>query len=129
MKRILRLTLSVIIVLMLTGCGKYFSSYVATGFVHSNRSASAEMSFYSFEGRMVFRLKSPGEGDLKYTAELESGTATVSYDYRGTKSELFTVTSGDKLDSRGGYIEAGTVYVIVETCGKCSNGKIRISIE
>ena len=129
MKKILRLIMAVIIAFLLAGCGKYISSYKAIGFVHSNRSASAQMSFYSFEGRMVFRLKSPGEGDLKYTAELESGTVTVYYDYSGTKSELFTADSGDRLDSRGGYIEAGTVYVIVETEGKCKNGKIRVSIE
>ena len=129
MKKILRLTMAVIIMVLLTGCGKYISSYKAIGFVHSNRSASAQMSFYSFEGRMVFRLKSKGEGELKYTAELESGTATVYYDYSGNKSELFTINPGESLDSQGGYIEAGTVYVIVETNGKCKNGKIRISIE
>ena len=129
MKRTIRLTASLIIVLLLTGCGKYISSYKAIGFVHSNGLTSAEMSFYSFEGRMVFTLKSSGEGDIKYTAKLESGAAAVYYDYNGTKSELFTISSGEELDSHGGYVEAGTVYIIVETNGECMNGEFSFDAE
>ena len=129
MKRILSLTATVIILLFLTGCGKYTSSYKAVGFVHSNVSTSAEMSFYSFDGRMVFKLKSSGEGDLKYTAKLESGTATVYYDYYGTKTELFTINSGEEFDLHGGYVEAGTVYIIAETDGECMNGSFNIHVE
>jgi len=129
MKRIFSLIASLIILLLLTGCGKYSSSYKAIGFVHSNGSASAEMSFYSFDGTMVFKLKSSGEGDLKYTAKLESGTATVYYDYYGTKSELFTISPGEELDSHGGYVESGTVYIIVETNGECMNGEFSINVE
>ena len=129
MKRTLPLTVPLILLLLLTGCEKYSSSYKAVGFVHSNRSASAEMSFYSFDGTMVFKLKSSGEGELKYTAKLESGTAAVYYDYYGTKSELFTIRSGEELDSHGGYIEAGTVYIIVETNGECLNGSFSINTE
>lgn len=129
MKRILSLTTTLIILFLLTGCGKYTSNYKAVGFVHSNVSTSAEMSFYSFDGRMVFKLKSSGEGDLKYTAKLESGTATVYYDYYGTKTELFTINSGEELDLHGGYVEAGTVYIIVETDGECMNGSFSIHVE
>ena len=129
MKRSFLLIVPWIILLLLTGCEKYNSSYKAIGFVHSNRSDSAEMSFYSFEGTMVFKLKSSGEGDLKYTAKLESGTAAVYYDYGGTKSELFTIRSGEELDSHGGYMEAGTVYIIVETNGACMNGASSFNAE
>ena len=87
------------------------------------------MSFYSFDGRMVFKLKSSGEGDLKYSAKLESGNATVYYDYYGVKTELFSLNGGEELDSHGGYIEAGTVYVIVETNGTCLNGAFRFSFD
>ena len=128
MKRIFSLIASLIILLLLTGCGKYSSSYKAIGFVHSNGSASAEMSFYSFDGRMVFKLKSPGEGDIKYTGKLESGTATVYYVYHGT-SELFTISAGEELEGHGGYVEAGTVYIIVETDGECMNGAFSFSVK
>ena len=108
---------------------KYSSKYKAVAFVHSNESTSAFMNFYSFNGRMVFKLKSAGEGDLKFSAKLETGSATVYYDYYGTKTELFSINSGDELDSHGGYIEAGTVYVIVETNGECRNGEFHFSLD
>lgn len=58
MKRTFSMIASLIILLLLTGCGKYSSSYKAIGFVHSNSSTSAKMSFYSLDGTMVFKLKS-----------------------------------------------------------------------
>ena len=100
MKKTVLLILSLMILLFPTGCTTYSSSYKAIGFVHSNTSDHAEMSFYSFEGKMVFRLKSAGEGDLKFKANLESGTATVYYDYNGIKSELFSIGPGEELDAQ-----------------------------
>ena len=129
MKKIVILLVSAMLALFLAGCGKYVSSYKALGFVHSNRSDSAYMSFASFEGRMVFRLKSSGEGDLKYSARLESGSAVVYYDFYGDKQELFSISGGEEADSRGGYVEAGTVYIIVETDGSCQNGEFRFSLD
>ena len=129
MKRIFSLIALLSILISLTGCGKYNSSYKAIGFIHANDSTSAMMNFYSFDGTIVFKLKSSGEGDLKYTAKLESGTATVYYDYYGSKAELFSISSGEEIDSHGGYIESGTVYIIVETNGECMNGELRVNVE
>ena len=129
MKKIVILLVSAMLALSLAGCGKYVSSYKALGFVHSNKSDSAYMSFASFEGRMVFRLKSSGEGDLKYSARLESGSAVVYYDFYGDRQELFSISGGEEADSRGGYVEAGTVYIIVETDGSCQNGEFRFSLD
>ena len=129
MKKIVIPLVSAMLALSLAGCGKYVSSYKALGFVHSNRSDSAFMSFASFEGRMVFRLKSSGEGDLKYSARLESGSAVVYYDFYGDRQELFSISGGEEADSRGGYVEAGTVTVIVETDGSCQNGEFRFSLD
>ena len=129
MKKIVILLVSAMLALSLAGCGKYVSSYKALGFVHSNRSDSAFMSFASFEGRMVFRLKSSGEGDLKYSARLESGSAVVYYDFYGDRQELFSISGGEEAESRGGYVEAGTVTVIVETDGSCQNGEFRFSLD
>ena len=128
MKKLVVLLVSALLLVFLVGCGKYTSSYMAVGFVHSNSADSAFMNFYSFEGRMVFKLKSSGEGDLKYTAKLESGNATVYYDFYGTKQELFSISGGEEIDSHGGYVESGTVYVIVETDGSCKNGDFKFSI-
>lgn len=87
------------------------------------------MSFYSFDGRIVFKLKSTGEGDIKYSAKLESGSAKVYYDFYGTKTELFSISGGNEINSHNGYIEAGTVYVIVETDRKCQNGDFNFSVD
>ena len=123
------LIVAIIMLLSLTGCSAYSSRYRAVGFVHSNESASSFMNFYTFDGRMVFKMKSSGEGELTYTAKLESGNATVYYDSNGSKTELFSVSAGDELHAHGGYVEAGTVYVIVETDGECRNGDFRFSLE
>ena len=119
MRKIVTLLASAILLISLTGCGGYTSSYKAVGFVHSNESESAFMNFYSFDGRMVFKLKSSAEGDLKYTAKLESGNAT---------EELFSISAGEEIDSHGGYVESGTVYIIVETDGACQNGEFQFSL-
>ncbi len=129
MKKSIILLVSAMLALSLAGCGRYVSSYKALGFVHSNRSDAAFMSFDFFEGRMVFRLKSSGEGDLKYSAKLESGSAAVYYEYNGNKQELFSISGGEEADSRSGYVEAGTVIVIVETDGSCQNGEFRVSLD
>ena len=66
-KRAISIITVCLILLSIAGCGKYTSKYKAVGFVHSNESSTAFMSFYSFDGKMVFKLKSTGEGDLKYS--------------------------------------------------------------
>ena len=129
MKRLCLLSLALVMLLSLTGCGKHSSSYMAVGLVRTNTAHSAQMSFFSLDGKMVFKLKSSGEGDVKFTAKLESGNATVYYEYRGTKSELFTIGPGEEVDSHGGYIESGTVYVIVETDGNCKNGSFSFHVD
>ncbi len=128
MKRSL-LTLTVIFALLISGCGKYSSSYRATLLISSNEKQSAFMDFSSFTGTKVFKLKSTGDGDIDYTVSLGSGSATVYYDYIGTKEELCKVNGGDSLDLSGGFIGKGTVYIIVETDGKCEDGKFSFKIE
>ncbi|MBR5949307.1 MAG: hypothetical protein IKZ82_11785 [Clostridia bacterium] len=121
------LILSLTMLLCFFGCGGYTSKYKAVGFVHSNDSESASMSFHTFDGTMVFKLHTTRESDIKYSAKLESGSATVYYDWAG-KQELFSVKGGEELDSRTGYVDNGTIYIIVETDGECMNGEFSFSI-
>lgn len=121
------LMLALAMLLCSFGCGGYKSKYKAVGFVHSNNTESANMSFYTFDGRMVFKLHTTRESDIKYSAKLESGSATVYYDWAG-KQELFSIKGGEELDSRNGYVDNGTVYIIVETDGECMNGEFSFSI-
>ena len=107
MKKTITLLILTILLLSICACGKYGSKYKAVGFVHSNESTSASMSFYSFEGIMVFKLKSANEGDIKFHAKMESGSATVYYDVYGNKLKLFSINGGEELNSHGGYVDSG----------------------
>lgn len=131
MKKIVAILLLLIAVAFsCAGCGKYRSHYNATAFVHSNESKSASMSFWQFEGTMVFQMKCAGkEETLRYSGQLESGGATVYYDDGQGKTELFALGPGGKTESAADGLQAGTVYLIVETDGKCENGAFRFELE
>ena len=119
-----------LLAMCLTGCGKYVSSYKALALVRSNTSNSASLSFYSFEGRMVFKLKCRSEEQtIRAEAELESGSAVVCYDADGTEKEWFRANAGEKYDGNLEKLPVGTVRIIVETDGKCKNGDFRFKIE
>ena len=114
----------------LSGCARYVSKYFAVAFVHSNESDNAYMSFYTFKGTMVFKLKCKDAGQrIRYSAKLESGSAAVYTDCGDGKTELLSVGAGDETASVGGQIGKGTVYVIVETDGECTNGDFRFELE
>ncbi len=134
MKRIISVLLAMITVIAAftsAGCSGYNSKYKAVGFVHSNDNDSAYMTFYSFEGTMVFKLKADSNlsgAALEYKTTLESGNVNIYYDFNGTKTELVSLKSGDEFSSQVD-INKGTVYVIVETDGKCQNGDFRFNID
>ena len=130
MRKILLLFAAAALALSLAGCGRYVSHYHAIGFVHSNESDSAFMSFYSFDGSMVFKLKNRNDsgGQLEASAKLESGSAAVYVDDNGTKRELCVVGAGDDVETAAVLSGRGTVYVIVETDGKCMNGDFRFDV-
>ncbi|MBO4421999.1 MAG: hypothetical protein J5879_01065 [Clostridia bacterium] len=112
------------------GCSKYPSHYNAVGFVHSNDTGSAYMSFYEFDGNIAFKLKckSEDQAGIKYSGKLEEGNITVYYDCGGTKEELFSIHSGEDIQSSGGYLPEDTIYIIVETSDKCRNGDLRFEV-
>ena len=93
------------------------------------RSNTAEHSFVEFgqlEGTLVFKMKkkTAGEGAIVYTASLEEGKITVTYDIFNVESNLFTLNGGETLNANGGYVEKGQrVYIILKTEGNCKNGK------
>ena len=135
MKRIISIVLLTVVTaaafLGLTGCGKYTSSYVATTCITSSDSDSGKVSFGGLKGTMVFTAKCDGkEGrQIKYSAKLDSGSFTVYYDSDGTKTELFTISGGETVEASGGELVKGTVYIILETDGKCEEGNFSFEIE
>ena len=129
-KTISALFLCIVLLFSFSGCGKYTSHYNATAFVHSNESDSAFMSFWKFEGNMVFQLKCKQAGQsLAYTAKLETGSATVYYDCGDGKTELCALNAGDETESTLEELKPGTVYVIVEADGQCENGDFHFDIK
>lgn len=131
MKRIAALLLAVLCFsFALVGCGRYTSHYKAVLHVHSNSADSASISFHKFEGSEVFKLKCKGDktAKLQYSGKLEEGSLTVYYDCGGTKTELFSVKSGDEINAKSDALPAGTVYVILETNAKCTDGAFGFEI-
>ncbi len=129
--RIRKLTAAVLAVLLLlcaAGCGKYVSHYSATAFVHSNEAKSSFMDYYTFEGRMVFRMRSDGTERLACEASLEEGSVDVICVIGGRETQLFTVTGGDEIALIGDPLPRGTVYVIVESPETSRNGGFRFDL-
>ena len=124
------LTIVAILVLFslgLTGCIGYTSGFKTVATVQSNLPHSAYLKFSSFEGRKDFKLNAPGQ--LKYSAKLGAGSATVYYIFEGTKAELFTVEAGNEVNNSAGSFEKGTIDIIIETNEECKNGEFHFDIE
>ena len=119
---------AVLCVMCFAGCDKYTSKYNAVGFVHSNTSKEASMSFFEFEGTMVFELESRGD-QLRYSAKLEKGSASVCYDIDGIRKDLFKLNAGEKTSASVSGFENKKVTIIIETNGKCENGDFKFEAE
>lgn len=132
MKRLISLLLLISALLSLCSCARYTSSYKAVGLVRMNNSHSCEVSFYSLEGQIVYKLKKSErgtEGDIRYSVEIEEGEVTVYYDIFDVKEELVHATAGETVAGRGGYVEGGhTVYIIIEAQPN-SRGKVKVELD
>lgn len=130
MKRIICILLILVMLFSFTACSPYISSYSALGLVRSSFGGECSASFLKLDGRLVFELRAPdgGEGDIKYTASLEAGDLSVYYDIYGTLEPLFSVSEGEEVDARGGYIEGGkSVSIVIDAKG--ARGNIAVSLE
>ena len=128
MKKLLPILVLVVLALAcLVGCSKYTSRYTALMLVTTNTSKAGSIRFSGFTGTKVFKLKSSGQ--LNYSAELGTGNATVYYDCSGTKTQLFSIGAGQKVGPSSIAVTPGTVYVIVETDGKCQDGKFSFDVK
>lgn len=128
MKKLIPVLVLILLALAcLVGCSKYTSRYSAVLLVSTGTSKSGSINFTTFSGTKVFKLKSSGQ--LNYSAELGIGSATVYYDCSGTKTELFSIGAGQKVGPSSITVTPGTVYVIVETDGKCQDGKFSFDVK
>ena len=128
MKKIINIILVFVLALTLSSCSKYKSSYKAVSSVTTNTTKAASMSFYSFIGTRVFKLKSKGENKLSYSVKIESGDAKAYYDNGNGKIELLSISSGENMAGSITTIVPGYLYIIFETNGKCLNGSIEFKL-
>ena len=132
MKKLTSLVLVFILLISLCSCDKYTSSYRALGLVRINTSHSFETSFYSLDGRLVFKVEKSGkgeEGSINISAEVEEGEIYVYYDIYGVKEELAHLSAGESVDENRGYVESGNkVYIIIETVGS-ARGKVSCELD
>ena len=112
------------------GCSKYSSKYSAVASVTTNTTGKASLSFSSFNGTRVFKMRNKGGTDqLQFSARLQNGSLNVYYDCNGTKQSLFSLKSGDELSSSLGGIPTGEIYIIIETDGKCQEGRLEFELK
>ena len=130
MKKALLIVLCITLLFSATACSSYVSSYKAFMLVRTERGDHGSISFSSFEGTYVMKLKMSGEGQegsILCRASLEEGEINVYYDFLGVKEFLFNLKAGESIDERRGYIESGkTVYIIIETVTPAKEGKVSI---
>ena len=118
-----------IICLLLPGCSKYSSHFMATAMVQSGDSDSGSLSFHEFKGTYVFNFRSDDDECIRYKGYVKDGSVTVYYDNGGTKTELFSLESGEEIDDKSEPLKGGKTYVIIESDGEVENGKFEFEIK
>ena len=122
------LVLALLFSLALCSCAGYVKNYSATILITSCQGNEASMEFYTFDGTYNFKLKRSGDADhtLDVDASLEEGEMNVYIGVNGEKELLLTVKGGESYDEvitlDGKYDKEKTVYIILESAGKCAEG-------
>lgn len=125
----LLLTLTLV---MLCGCAGYVKNYSATILITSCRGDEASMEFSTFKGTYHFKLKRDGaaEHTVDLEASLAEGEMNVYVGINGEKDLLCTVKSGESYDKTipldGKYDNEKTIYIILESVGKCVDGDFEL---
>lgn len=117
----------------LSACGnKYVSHYSATLMVRTNTSNKASVSFDTFSGTYVMKLKNSGneEAFINYNATLEEGNIKVYYDFNDEKLNLFEIgTDGSFEGKTETFTGNKTIYIIIESEGKSNAGSFSFVLE
>lgn len=117
----------------LSACGnKYVSHYSATLMVKTNTTNEASVSFDSFSGTYVMQLKNNGADEvfITYKATLREGNIKAYYDFNGEKLNLFEIeTNGSVNKKTETFTGNKTIYIIIESEGKCIEGSFSFILE
>jgi len=113
-------------------CGCDASHYKATVLITNNQVSQGSIQFHNLEGQYVLKLKrtAAGEGAISYTATLGTGKIEAVYKVNGGKEQpLFTITDGQALNEKAGYVEKGNkVVIILRTEGSANEGSFTFNV-
>ena len=128
MKKVCLALLTMLTLGMLCSCGGYVKNYSATILITSCQGDKASMEFDTFNGTYNFKLKRDGvaEHTLDIEATLDEGEMKVYIGVDGEKELLRTIKGGKSYDEtiilNDKYDNEKTIYVVLESTGKCING-------
>ena len=126
-------TVALILCFTLSACGnKYVSHYSAMLMVRENTPNKASVSFDSFSGTYVIQLKnnSADEVFLTYDATFGEGNIKVYYDFNDEKLSLFEIETNGSVDGKTKTFTGNkTIYIIIESDGKCNDGSFSFVLE
>ena len=128
MKKVCFALLIVLTLATLCGCSGYVKNYSATILITSCHGDEASMEFDTFNGTYNFKLKRDGvaEHTLDIEATLDEGEMKVYIGVDGEKELLRTIKGGKSYDEtiilNDKYDNEKTIYVVLESTGKCMNG-------
>ncbi len=128
MKKVYFALLMILTLATLCGCSGYVKNYSATILITSCHGDEASMEFDTFSGTYNFKLKRDGvaEHTLDIESSLDEGEMKVYIGVDGEKELLRTIKGGEAYDETiildDKYDNKKTIYVILESNGKCMNG-------
>ena len=127
MKKACTLLALILTLLMLCSCGGYVKSYSATLLITSQINNEASMKFDTFKGtyNFKFRTNEAAEHTLEIEASLGEGEMNIYIGAGDEKELLRTVKGGESCDetiSLDKYADEKSIYVILESNGKCVDG-------
>lgn len=128
MKKVCFILVLILTLVMLGSCGGYVNNYFATLLITSCHGNEAGMEFNTFKGTYNLKLRRDGAAAhlLDFEASLAEGEMNIYISVDGEKELLRTVKGGESykeiiaLDDK--YDNEKTIYVILESVGKCIDG-------
>ena len=129
MKKVCFVLVLIFTLVLLCGCEGYVKSYSATILITSCQGDEASMKFDNFKGTYNFKLRRDGaaEHTLDYEARLVQGEMNIYVGVDGEKELLRTVGGGESCDETitldDKYNNEKSIYIILESVGKCSDGE------
>lgn len=123
------LVLMMVVMVLLCGCStKYVTNRTVSIMNETLKDAFYEVEFKELQGRTVVKFKkNSGDGQFKYVANLETGDVSVMYVIADFEENLFTLKTGESVDTNGGYISSNQSGYLVIDANEVSTGKIYIS--